>query len=86
MEFLKKEAGFESEQPCNLIYKKEDVIKNLIAVYLTKGRRLTVKEIAQEPSIPSYSTILYNFKTTKISEVWEEIEGYISAMNKNWVQ
>ena len=61
-------------------------MKNLIALYLNKGRRLTVKELAQESSIPSYSTILYNFKTTKISKVWEEIEGYISSMNKNWVQ
>ena len=83
MEFLKKEAGFESEKPCNLQYEKEDVMKNLIALYLNKGRRLTVKELAQESSIPSYSTILYNFKTTKISKVWEEIEGYISKMNIN---
>ncbi len=86
MEFLKKEAGFESEKPRNLKYEKEDVVKNLIAAYLVKGRRLTVKEIVQEQSIPSYNTILYNFKTTKISKVWEEIEGYISSMNKNWVQ
>ena len=58
-------------------------MKNLIALYLNKGRRLTVKELAQESSIPSYSTILYNFNTTKISKVWEEIEGYISKMNIN---
>ena len=85
MEFLKKEAGYESEKPCNLKYEKKDVMKNLIALYLNKGRRLTVKELAQESSIPSYSTILYNFKTTKISKVWEEIEGYISKMNINSV-
>lgn len=83
MENLKKEAGFEIGRIYKRKYEKQNIIDKLVETYLKKGKRLTVKELRNQNDFPSYTTILHNFKTTKINEVWEEIESNIINMSKN---
>ncbi len=49
-------------------YTKEKVFK-----VLKKLGRLSQKEINQHPYLPSCSTILRLFKTTKMSDIWEKV-------------
>jgi len=78
MKNLKKEAGFKIIDKNQEIYKKEDIKNKLIQLYKKKGGRLKVKEIKADNELPCYTTILIKFRTTKIVEVWEEIESSIA--------
>lgn len=78
MKDLKREAGFEVINKNNEIYNKKDIQNKLIQLYKEKGKRLSVKEINESLELPCLATILRKYKTTKISEVWEEIESRIA--------
>lgn len=74
---VRKLAGYDTVDSYRKYTKKE--IKNiLINTYKEHGRRLTNKELNQlskeNESFPSLSSILRYFSTTKMTEVWEEIE------------
>ncbi len=51
------------------IYTKEEVFK-----VLKETGWLSQKEINQHPGLPSYMTVLRLFNTTKINNVWEELD------------
>lgn len=55
-------------------YSKQDITKLLLKAREEKGRRLSQKEINQNTELPVLETILKFFKTTKVSEVWDELE------------
>ncbi len=50
-------------------YTKEEVSKTL-----KKTGYLKQREISQHPDLPAHSTVLKLFNTTKISDVWEELD------------
>jgi hypothetical protein len=77
MNNLKKEAGFQIIYGNSEIYSKEDIRNKLIELHKKKGGRLTIKEIKAENELPGLITILSKFNTTKILDVWEEIESSI---------
>lgn len=54
--------------------KKENIKYNLKRLYVKNNRRLTMKEINEIKEIPSTSTIIRIFNTTKITDVWSQIE------------
>ena len=56
------------------MYSKEEIVKLLMVARERYGRRLSQKEINQDPSLPALETVLKFFKTTKISNVWDELE------------
>lgn len=56
-------------------YTKEEILKKLSIKSILKGRRLSQNEIIAEKDLPALETILKAFKTTKVSQVWDEIEG-----------
>jgi hypothetical protein len=59
-------------------FSKEEIIEILKEKYLEKNRRLTAQEISNDKNIPGITTICSYFFTTKISEVWEEVEKNIN--------
>lgn len=77
MEELRKQAGFKTK-PYKRKYTKENITTLLLDEYKKVNRRLTnteLKNISKErEGFPSISTICRHFKTTKMSEVWNEIE------------
>lgn len=56
------------------MYSKEEIVKLLMDARKEYGRRLSQKEINKDANLPALETILKFFKTTKISEVWDELE------------
>ena len=56
------------------MYSKEEIVKLLMAAREKYGRRLSQKEINQNPDLPVLETVLKFFKTTKISSIWDELE------------
>lgn len=74
---LRELAGYEAYYT-NAKYTKKEIKNILINTYKEHGRRLTNKELNQlskeDDNFPSISSILRHFSTTKMSEVWEEIE------------
>lgn len=56
------------------MYSKEEIVKLLMVAREKYGRRLSQKEINQNPDLPTLETILKFFKTTKISSIWDELE------------
>lgn len=59
-------------------YTKDEIKKKLITEYKKYNRRLTNNELKElskvDDNFPTVTTILRYFQTTKISEVWKEIE------------
>ncbi|MGL6120950.1 MAG: hypothetical protein ACRC0V_10630, partial [Fusobacteriaceae bacterium] len=55
-------------------YSKYEVIESLLLARKKLGRRLSQKELNNNPDLPSLETVLKFFKTTKISAVWDELE------------
>ncbi len=53
---------------------KQKYIKEEVAKMLQEIGWLSTKEIGQHPNLPSLPTILKLFKTTKMSDVWEELD------------
>lgn len=66
-------------------YSKKQVIAILIDLYNSNGnKRLTttqLKKLHKGKNIPGITTIYSAFKTTKINEIWLEIEHIISSMD-----
>ena len=56
------------------MYSREKVTKLLMMAREKYGRRLSQNEINKDPDLPVLETVLKVFKTTKISEVWDELE------------
>lgn len=56
------------------MYSKEDITKLLMEAREAYGRRLSQKEINKDSNLPTLETVLKFFKTTKISQVWDELE------------
>lgn len=56
------------------MYSKDEIITLLMDARKKYGRRLSQKEINKDQTLPVLETILKFFKTTKISEVWDELE------------
>lgn len=75
---LRDLAGSPEGKKQNKKYTKKEIQNRLIEQYELRGRRLTNSELNQlsknNDSFPSISSILRYFRTTKISEVWDEIE------------
>ena len=69
---LKKLCGY--EQKLGSFYTKEEIVKSLLAAREKVGRRLSQSEINKDSTLPVLDTILKYFKTTKLSEVWDELE------------
>ena len=74
MKGLKEEAGFPPIITNKTEYTKEGIKEILIEIYLEVGRRLTVEEIKLDNRLPTHSTILRKFQTTKMEDIWKEIE------------
>ncbi|MGL6113448.1 MAG: homing endonuclease associated repeat-containing protein [Cetobacterium sp.] len=70
---FKKLCGYEVSG--RNLYTKEEIISLLSGKLKIKGRRLSQNEINKDGDLPALETILKAFKTTKISVVWDEIEG-----------
>ncbi len=77
MNELREAAGFKIHYPIRKKYTKPELIKLLKKERIKKGRRLTTKEIGNNPHFPALSTFLRYFKTTKFSDVWTEVEKYL---------
>ncbi|MCP4180323.1 MAG: hypothetical protein GY756_21375 [bacterium] len=71
---LRKEAGFFVEWERKNKYTKKQLTTILLKEKKKYGRRLTFLEINENPNLPNGHTILRYFRTTKITEVWQEIE------------
>lgn len=56
------------------MYSKEEITKLLMRARETYGRRLSQREINKDSNLPTLETVLKFFKTTKISQVWNELE------------
>ena len=63
-------------------YSKEEISENMLAARDKIGRRLSQNEINKDKSLPTVDTILKYFKTTKLSEVWNELEINKTAVIK----
>lgn len=59
-------------------YTKEEILNMLIKEYKNYNRRLTNVEVNNNKNLPSASTILRKFTTTKMGEVWANVEEYIN--------
>lgn len=74
---LREIAGYEQINYTKK-YTKKNIKTMLIKEYRRNNRRLTNKELTQlskeNKGFPGISTICRHFKTTKMSEVWEEVE------------
>lgn len=73
MSELKRRAGY-IEKTWVGKYSKKELIEILINLYSKNGRRLTQKEMRHEPNIPAAATFMKYFETTKMNEIWAEIE------------
>lgn len=84
---LRKLAGYEeSVSGEKLHYSKEIITELLIKEYYKTKRHLTKEEIQNNKGLPSPTTILKYFKTTKLFDVWAEIDRILvkrEALNKN---
>ncbi|WPC42811.1 NERD domain-containing protein [Clostridium sp. JS66] len=84
---LRKLAGYEEAVSGEkLHYSKEIITELLINEYYKMKRHLTKEELKNNKSLPSPTTILNYFKTTKLFDVWAEIDRIIvkrETLNKN---
>lgn len=75
---LRELAGYETINYTKK-YSKKEITNKLVELYKKEDRRLTNIELNElsknDKDFPSVSTICRYFKTTKLSEVWQEIEG-----------
>lgn len=69
---VKELCGYTFNQ--GAVYSREKVTKLLMIAREKYGRRLSQNEINKDPNLPVLETVLKVFKTTKISEVWDELE------------
>lgn len=70
---LKKLAGFTTMETSNKKYTKKILKEMLLEEYNRLGRQPSNNELRANKSLPSLNTFLRYFKTTKMSEVWEEV-------------
>lgn len=57
---------------------EKKILNLLIQEYKVYNRRLTNKEVNINKNLPSISTILRKFTTTKMSVVWYYVEQFIN--------
>ncbi|NMA58612.1 MAG: hypothetical protein GX954_07855 [Clostridium cochlearium] len=74
MKDLKEEAGFPPIITNKTEYTKKGIKNILKERYLEVGRRLTAEEIKLDNRLPAHATILRKFQTTKMEDIWKEIE------------
>lgn len=74
LNILRKECGYISKNGRELKYTKEELKEILKLKYKEYGRRLKQEEIRHDADIPSVTIFCSYFRTTKMSEVWDEIE------------
>lgn len=72
---LKKAAGFEFIDTNNRKWSKSKVEKLLLKIRNEKGKRLVISDIKD---IIAIATVLKFYKTTKISEIFTEIDSKVS--------
>ncbi|MCC5439782.1 hypothetical protein EJM73_06435 [Clostridium botulinum] len=79
---LKKEANkileFDIDLQNKEKYTREKILNLLIQEYKVYNRRLTNKEVNINKNLPSISTILRKFTTTKMNVVWCYVEKFIN--------
>lgn len=73
---LRKECGFKVREKRSK-YSRKSIETQLIKAWKKIKRRPKSYEIEADKSLPSVSTCTRYFKTTKMSEVWEEIEKIV---------
>ncbi len=56
-----------------LMARKQEYTKEEVSKALKETGWLKIKEIDQHPDLPSYMTVLNIFNTTKITDVWKEL-------------
>lgn len=80
---LRELAGYPSGKRQVKKYTKKEIGNKLIEQYKKYNRRLTNAEISklskEQEDFPALSTILRYFQTTKMSEVWNDIEKEIQT-------
>lgn len=64
-------------------YTLEEIQKTLLEERDKLGRRLSQKEITNNPSLPGLETIFKIFKTSSISKIWDELERGIEKTSTN---
>ncbi|MDY4544818.1 MAG: hypothetical protein SPE00_05855 [Bacilli bacterium] len=69
---LKKAAGFDFVEPNNRKWNKGEIERLLLKIRHEKGERLVIRDMA---GVINTATVLKFYKTTKISEVFDEIES-----------
>ncbi len=74
---LRRIAGYNYKNEY-MKFSKKEIIEMLKEKHLKNGRRLTSEEIREDKNLPGITTICSYFLTTKISEVWEEVEKHLN--------
>lgn len=67
------ETAKPEEEPCNRRYSKTIITKMLQDEFNRLGKKPTRKEIDENKDLPTVSTILKYFETTRIGDVWNEV-------------
>ena len=83
MNELRKLAGFELYYRNSSKYTKDKITNVLVDKIIHNNRFLTAKEIERDSELPALATILRYFKTTKIRDVYKEIDFIIRKRNLN---
>ncbi|MGL5796620.1 MAG: homing endonuclease associated repeat-containing protein [Cetobacterium sp.] len=69
---LKESAGFTSSSIPK--YSKDEIIALMLDAREKQGRRLSQNEITKNKNLPALVTIYNCFRSTKISDIWDELE------------
>lgn len=65
----------EPEEPCKNRYSKSIIRQMLVDECARLGKKPTRKEIDDNKELPTVSTILKYFETTRMGDVWKEVLG-----------
>lgn len=84
MNGLRRLAGFEiDDRGIYNKYSKEKITNKLIEKVILKNKTLTITEINKESELPSATTVLRYYKTTNITNVYQEILTIIKERDIN---
>ena len=77
---IRKEAGFHADNrgANNRRYCKEVILDMLVKEYILNNGPVMMKELYSKDGYPNINTLLYLFKTTKISDVWLEVASKVN--------
>ncbi|ODM26952.1 hypothetical protein A7W90_12420 [Clostridium sp. Bc-iso-3] len=83
---LREEAGFPIDKrgTGRRVYYKEIILKRLVKDYIENFGPLSMKQLNQRPEYPSNSTLKRLFSTTKMSNIWKEVEKEARRIKGNW--